>query len=104
MTHTQESPQSLRPSPGQTHLSNTSWRVAIGDRVITPTGRQGAIIQPEFTLHLHYLILFDDGAVLWMLKEILQPMIAKPAAKRLSESNLCSFFCIYSVIDFHVKI
>lgn len=66
MTHTQELPQSLQPLLGQANLS-------IGDLVTTPTGRQGTIVQPKFTLHLHYLILFDDGAVLWMLKEILQP-------------------------------
>ena len=82
MSQSQESPQSLRPSLEQTNLSNTSWRVAIGDRVITPTGREGAIIPPKFDMPQHHLIEFEGGAVLWMLKEILHLAPVAPIKKR----------------------
>jgi len=46
--------------------------LSIGDRVVTPTGSQGVIIPPNHEMPLHHLIQFESGAVLWMLKEILQ--------------------------------
>ena len=82
MSQPQESPQSLRPSLEQTNLSNTSWRVSIGDRVITPTGREGVIILPKFDMPQHHLVEFEGGAVLWMLKEILHLAPVAPIKKR----------------------
>jgi hypothetical protein len=45
----------------------------VGDRVITPTGRTGAIVAPDADMPNHYLILFDDDRVFWMLKSIIKP-------------------------------
>ena len=68
-------PSDSAPAPTQTNLS-------ICDRVITPTGREGVIIAPKFDMPQHHLIQFESGAVLWMLKEILQPAPATPIKKR----------------------
>ena len=56
--------------------------LSIGDRVITPTGREGVIVPPNHEMPLHHLIQFESGAVLWMLKEILQPAPAMATKKR----------------------
>jgi len=44
----------------------------VGDRVITPTGRKGAIALPDADMPNHHLITFDNGGVWWMLQEILK--------------------------------
>jgi hypothetical protein len=45
----------------------------VGDRVITPTGRTGAIVAPDADMPNHHLILFDDDRLFWMLKSIIKP-------------------------------
>ena len=75
MSQSRESPQSLPLIPEQASL-------VIGDRIITPTGREGVIILPKFDTPLHHLIEFENGAVLWMLREILHLAPATPVKKR----------------------
>ena len=49
----------------------------VGDRVITPTGRKGAIVEPNADMPNHHLIQFDGDRAFWMLKTILKPLAAK---------------------------
>ncbi len=44
----------------------------VGDRVVSPTGRVGAIVAPDLDMPNHELILFDDGKIFWMLKTIIK--------------------------------
>jgi hypothetical protein len=44
----------------------------VSDRVVTPTGRTGAIVKPDQDFPLHHLIAFDNGTVWGMLKSILK--------------------------------
>ena len=75
MSQSQESPQSLP-------LVSEQASLAVGDRVITPTGREGVIIAPKFNMPQHHLIEFESGAGLWMLREILHLAPATPVKKR----------------------
>ena len=68
------------PSDSGPVMARTS--LSIGDRVVTPTGSQGVIIPPNHEMPLHHLIQFESGAVLWMLKEILQPAPDMATKKR----------------------
>ncbi len=74
MSQPQESPQSLP-------LVSEQASLAVGDRVITPTGREGVIILPKFDMPQHHLVEFEGGAVLWMLKEILHLAPVAPVKK-----------------------
>jgi len=74
MSQSQESPQSLP-------LVSEPASLAVGDRVITPTGREGVIIAPKFDMPQHHLVEFESGAVLWMLKEILHLAPVAPVKK-----------------------
>ena len=74
MSQPQESPQSLP-------LVSEQASLAVGDRVITLTGREGVIIAPKFDMPQHHLIEFEGGAVLWMLREILHLAPVAPVKK-----------------------
>jgi hypothetical protein len=43
----------------------------VGDRVVTVTGRRGVLQPPLINMPLHRLVKFDDGALLWMLKDVI---------------------------------
>lgn len=46
----------------------------LGDRVRTPTGKTGVIIESDLDFPNHVLILLDTGAKLNVLKRILKPL------------------------------
>lgn len=75
MSQPTKKPPSLPLIPEQASL-------VIGDRIITPTGREGVIILPKFDTPLHHLIEFENGAVLWMLRGILSAAPVTPTKKR----------------------
>jgi hypothetical protein len=43
----------------------------IGDRIVTPSGKTGAILPPEWLMSYHHLVQFDDGSKRWVLRELL---------------------------------
>jgi hypothetical protein len=43
----------------------------VGDRIVTPSGKTGAILPPEWLMPCHHLVQFDDGSKRWMLRELL---------------------------------
>jgi hypothetical protein len=49
----------------------------VGDRVVTVTGRRGVLQPPLINMPLYHLVKFDDGALLWMLKDV---VVVDPAA------------------------
>ena len=51
----------------------------VGDRVQTAIGSVGTIIEPDFDMPNHHLILLDGGNKLYILRRILQPATEKPA-------------------------
>jgi hypothetical protein len=55
----------------------------VGDRVMTTTGRRGVLQPPLINMPLHHLVQFDDGALLWMLKDVVMADSAlKPSQSR----------------------
>ena len=44
-------------------------RLSPGDRIQTKTGRIGTLQSPTVNMPMHHLIRFDDGAMLWVIKE-----------------------------------
>ena len=43
-----------------------------GDRVRTSTGRPGILQNPTVNMPHHHLIRFDDGIVLWVIKDAVE--------------------------------
>lgn len=58
-----------------------------GDRVQTKSGRLGILQSPTVNMPAHHLIHFDDGALLWVIKEAVEPAQSK---KSRSPSKLRS--------------
>jgi hypothetical protein len=50
-----------------------------GDRVVTVTGRRGVLQAQLINMPLHHLVQFDDGALLWMLKDV---VVKEPTQSR----------------------
>jgi hypothetical protein len=50
-----------------------SQEFRVGDRVILPSGKTGAIVHPEWLMPNHHLIQLDDGTKRWVLRELLSP-------------------------------
>ena len=44
-------------------------RLSPGDRIQTKTGRIGTLQSPTVNMPMHHLIRFDDGVILWVIKE-----------------------------------
>lgn len=54
-----------------------------GDRVATPAGSFGIVLEQPWSMPKHELIQLDDGTTLWILRHLLQPAIdAEPSTKR----------------------
>ncbi len=43
-----------------------------GDRVQTKSGRLGTLQFPTVNMPVHHLIQFDDGVILWVVKEAIE--------------------------------
>ena len=54
----------------------------VGDRVQIPSGKIGTVIEPDNDFPLHYLIQFDDGGKLHILKRIVKPAIETKVKSR----------------------
>ena len=48
-------------------------KLSPGDRIQTKSGRLGTLQSPTVNMPMHHLIQFDDGAMLWVLKEAIEP-------------------------------
>jgi hypothetical protein len=44
--------------------------LSIGAKVKTPSGRVGQVLNNDEKMALHYLIQFDKGQTLWILREL----------------------------------
>ncbi|MBD1842131.1 hypothetical protein H6F89_01630 [Cyanobacteria bacterium FACHB-63] len=62
----------------------------IGDRVVTPTGKTGCVIESDADFPLHCLIAFDSGEKRYILRRILQPAIE---ARHQEKSALRAIVC-----------
>ncbi len=51
-----------------------------GDRVQTKSGRLGILQSPTVNMPAHHLIQFDDGPVLWVIKEAIEPAQPKKSS------------------------
>ena len=48
-------------------------KLSPGDRIQTKSGRLGTLQSPTVNMPMHHLIRFEDGAMLWVLKEAIEP-------------------------------
>lgn len=54
-----------------------------GDRIQTLSGRLGILQSPTANMPIHHLIRFDDGAILWVIKEVVE-IANEPKQRRKS--------------------
>ena len=54
-----------------------------GDRIQTLSGRLGTIQSPTVNMPIHHLIRFDDGPILWVVKEAIE-IAHEPKRRRKS--------------------
>ena len=63
----------------------------VGDRISTPIGNLGTILDPPWEMPLHSLVQIDGGAKIWILNEILKPSdipkIRTQGAKKCRKRN-----------------
>ena len=59
-------------------------KLSPGDRIQTLSGRMGTLQSSTVNMPMHHLIQFDDGAMLWVLKEAIEPAQPKKIRSRLN--------------------
>jgi preprotein translocase subunit YajC len=57
-------------------------KLSPGDRVQTKSGRLGILQSSTVNMPAHHLIQFDDGAMLWVIKEAIEPVPPKKSKSR----------------------
>ena len=75
----------------------------VGDRVISRSGTVGTIIEPDFDMPNHHLILLDGGNKLYILRRILQPA-SEPAIKSKRKSRAVRFAFLYVLTNLVNKV
>ncbi len=58
----------------------------VGDRVQTAIGTLGTVIEPDFDMPLHHLVLLDNANKLYILKRILQPATLQDSARQIEKT------------------
>ena len=48
-------------------------KLSSSDRIQTKSGRLGTLQSPTINMPAHHLIRFDDGAIVWVIKEAIEP-------------------------------
>ena len=50
-------------------------KLSSGDRIQTKSGRLGTLQSPTININMpaHHLIRFDDSAIVWVIKEAIEP-------------------------------
>ena len=56
--------------------------MTFGDQVHTLTGRPGILQSPTVNMPHHHLIRFDDGIVLWVIKDAVELAPEKTTKRR----------------------
>ena len=45
-----------------------------GDRVVTPTGKVGTVVEPPWLMPEHELVALDQGGKTWLLRYLILPL------------------------------